>query len=106
MGKLVLSLLVLASSASAFAQEISVTINGRTYQCGERSAPTPQPAPYLVRDYCDCDSSGAGIYFQRVGIMSDGTTTIISRKSLTPSNGSYYPAEVLKQCQEMVRQCR
>lgn len=104
MKKLLLTSMILSTSISAFAQDqISVNINGRNYICSGGGSSAQEPT--LVRVYCECSDVG-GVYLKRIGIMSDGSTKSVSSQALSPMSGSYYPAELMKKCQEMLRDCR
>lgn len=103
MKKICLTILLVFAHTTAFAvNSISVTIDGQSYNCSS-SGSTAEPQ--VVSVYCECRES-AGIYFQRMAVMSNGTSKVISSTQLTPSNGSYNPDDVRKDCQARVRLCR
>lgn len=103
MKKLVLSLFVSTLSVTAFANDqISVTVNGKTYVCSDSGTSTIEPV--VVSTYCECSNSILP-EFRRIAVMSNGSTKVLASQSMVSGNGSFNPDEVKAKCNLMVRQC-
>jgi len=96
-------LLTTMISFSAFAQsQISVTIDGQSYVCSGNGSGAA--APTVSSTFCRCTPS-PWFNFERVAVMSDGTSKLIESQDFKPGNGSYNPEEVSKKCEARVRSC-